>query len=334
MKAGGLETEKAMEDVKASILAYRYGKSLETQNVLAWTASPQEDDLGRLNIRGACMPRQCPEDIGLCGLKWTGSFSRNPIEHNLPRAIAGIVLLNPETGAPVTIMDGTLISSVSNGARVGLAAQYLARKDCATLGIVGAGVMAKSILTFLVSVLKELRSVKVYSRTRKHASLLAGCVQKNGIESIAVGSVKEAVESSDVILTATSRTTTDPIVKSSWIKDGSFYILYGWNEPEETVVLNSDKIVVLNWELIKHREKNMLYLMYRKGIISEDDIWAELADIIDGKKSGRETAEERIFFTSGGIAITDAVIASRIYNSALKRNIGKELLFWEQPHVR
>jgi ornithine cyclodeaminase/alanine dehydrogenase len=92
-----------------------------------------------------------------------------------------------------------------------------------------------------------------------------------------------------------------------------------------------DKIVVDDWEMTKHRGSQTLARMYQEGLLADDRIHANLEEIICQEKPGRVRPEERIYFSSVGLAILDTAIASLIYQRALSKGIGTPLKLWERP---
>lgn len=124
----------------------------------------------------------------------------------------------------------------------------------------------------------------------------------------------------------------EPIVKNAWVKKGSLFIHAGsYIEEEYDVVLNADKIVVDDWHIVKHRKVPVLARMYDEKLIKDSDIYANLDEIVAGKKPGRESDEERIFFSPIGMAHEDVAFASMIYERAKKNKIGRVLPLWTDP---
>jgi ornithine cyclodeaminase/alanine dehydrogenase-like protein (mu-crystallin family) len=102
-------------------------------------------------------------------------------------------------------------------------------------------------------------------------------------------------------------------------------------EEEYDVVLHANKIIADDWEIVKHRKTPVLARMYDEGKIKDSDIYANLDEIVAGKKKGRETDDERIFFSPIGMAHEDVAVASLIYEQAKKKGIGKKLQLWKEP---
>ena len=276
---------------------------------------------GRINA----MPAYVGGDIDRCGIKWIAGFPKNPWEHNLPRATGLIIINDSWTGIPLAVMDCTLISAMRTGAVTGVGAKYLARKDSEVVAMIGGGVQARTQLEALVNVLHNLKEVRVFDIRKEVAERYAKDMsEKTRLKVIAVDSPKDAVVGADIIVTVT--VADEPIVKDAWVKEGSFFSHVGsYQEEEYEVVLHSDKIVVDEWEHVLHRKTPVLAKMYLDGTLSEDRIYANLGEIIIGKKKGRENDKERIFFSPIGLGSEDVAVASMIYLKAKERDLGTVL---------
>jgi ornithine cyclodeaminase len=326
VKAAGLNMKLAIEAVEESFkLHARNQIILPPKTVL----DLNERKRGRVNA----MPAYVNGDIDVCGIKWIAGFPQNPVKYGLPRAIGITILNDSHKGVPLVIMDGTLISAMRTGAATGVGAKYLARKDSETIAIIGSSVQAKTQLMALHEVLQNIKLVKVYSRSRESRELYAKEMSTLlNLNVVPVDSAELAVKNADVIVTAT--TADEPIVKNAWIKPGSFFSHIGsYQEEEYEVVLNSDKIVVDDWEQVEHRGTPILAKMYKEGLIKREDIFANLGEIVIGKKPGRENNDERIFFLPIGMGSEDIVVAKKIYENALKKGIGIKLKLWIKPEL-
>jgi ornithine cyclodeaminase len=288
---------------------------------------PGERERGRMNGLAAYIGG----DWEVAGIKWIPGFPKNPYERGLPRANALIILNDTQTGMPLAVMDGTLISAMRTGATGGIGAKYLARKDSEVAAMIGLGVQARTQAMALKEVLPDLKEIRGYRRSREKAVKDAEEIKNlTGIDTKAVDNPREAVVGADVIVTATMAD--EPIVKEAWMKKGSLFVHIGsYVEQEYDVVLHSDKIVVDDWEVVKHRKTPILARMYDEGLIKDDNIYANLDEIVARKKPGRENDEERIFYAPIGMAHEDIAVASTIYERARKEGKGQILRLWTEP---
>jgi len=217
------------------------------------------------------------------------------------------------------------------GAVAGVASIFLAKKDSKTAAIIGAGVQARTQLMALHAVLPDLNVAKVYDVRADSAERYAKEMGKRlSMHVSATESAQDAVEDSDIIVTAT--VADEPIVKNSWVREGSLFIHIGsYQEEEYEVVQSSDKIVVDDWDQVKHRGTQILCKMLRVGLLKEDGIHANLGEIVIGRKKGRENDKEKIFFCPIGMSIEDIAASTKIYKNALEKNLGQRLILWISP---
>jgi ornithine cyclodeaminase len=288
-----------------------------------------ERERGRINA----MPAYLGGDFDICGIKWIAGFPPNPVKFGIPRAHALLILNDAWTGVPLAIMDCTYISAMRTGAVTGVGAKYLANRDSEVVGIIGCGVQAKTQIMAIKAVLPSVKLLKGYDIRREASDQFANWVsQEIGIEGKAVGTAREAVEDSDIIVTVT--VADEPIVKDAWLKKGSLLAHVGsYQEEEEQVIYQSDKIVVDLWEEVLHRGTPLLAKLYKTGRIKGEKIYANIGEIIRGKKAGRTNKNERIFFSPLGLGSEDVAVGTLVYREAKKRGLGVPLRLWESPAI-
>lgn len=286
-----------------------------------------ERERGRINA----MPTHIGGDIEICGMKWIAGFPPNPVRFGIPRAHALIILNDSWTGVPLAIMDGTYISAMRTGAVTGVGAKYLANPDSEVVGIIGCGVQARTQMMAMKAAIPSVKFLKGYDiREEASKQFVKWVSQELGIQGEVVGSAREAVEGSDMIATVT--VADEPIVKDSWLKRGSFFAHVGsYQEEEEAVILNADKVVVDLWHEVLHRGTPLLARLYNAGRIKDERIYANIGEIIRGKKLGRTSREERIFFSPLGLGSEDVAVASFVYKEAKKKGLGVPLKLWDAP---
>jgi len=279
------------------------------------------------------MPAHIGGDIEMCGIKWIAGFPPNPVRFGIPRAHALIILNDSWTGVPVAIMDGTYISAMRTGAVTGVGAKYLANPDSQVVGIIGCGVQARTQIMAIKTAIPSVKSLKGYDIRREASEKFAKWVSEElGIKAGAVGTAKEAVEGSDILVTVT--VADEPIVKDAWLKKGSLFVHVGsYQEEEEAVIFNTDKVVVDLWHEVLHRGTPLLARLYNAGRIDDKKIHANIGEIIRGKKPGRTRNEERIFFSPLGLGSEDVAVASFVYKEAKKKGLGTVLKLWDQPAI-
>ena len=264
------------------------------------------------------------ENLKISAVKVVNVHPDNPLKYNLPTVMATIILIDPENGFPLSIMDGTLITDYRTGAAGGVAAKYLARREAKVLALVGAGRQAKTQLQALLCIYKEFEEVRVYSRTKERLEKFI-----KEVSNFYQGSIKgfdileKVVKGADIVVTTTP--SREPIVMDNWVDKGTHFNCIGADAPGKEEldpnILKRAKIVVDDWEQACHSGE--INVPLSKGIIKEEDIYGELGEIVVGLKKGREKDDEITIFTSTGLAIQDAVTAHMIYHKALRKGLGK-----------
>ncbi len=324
--AGGLDMKLTIEAVEKAFKLLNEGQVVIPHKVVM-ELPPGERERGRMNALAAFIGG----DWQVGGIKWIPSFPKNPYERGIPRANALIILNDTQTGMPQAVMDGTIISAMRTGAIGGVGAKYLAKEGSEIVGLIGTGVQARTQAMAFKEVLPELKEIRGYRRSQEKLTKdMKEIKELTGIDTKAAATPKEAVEGADVVMTATMAD--EPIVKDAWMKEGSLFIHIGsYVEQEYDVVLHSDKIVVDDWEVVKHRKTPVLARMFDEGLIKDEDIYANLDEIVAGKKPGRTTNTERIFFAPIGMAHEDIAVSSMIYERAKKEGVGQTLTLWKDP---
>lgn len=325
---GALDMAATMETVEEAFRVHGKGDYRQPNKVsLRWSdEETTEETKGRL----MAMPAYIGGRFAVAGIKWIPSVPSNPKKCGLPRASALIILNDPETGLPLAVMDGTVISAMRTGAVSGVGAKYLARPNSRVLAIVGAGVQARTQLAALRLALPRLELVKIYDPDRERASVFAAEVaNKYRLEVNVCSEAKEAIKGCDVLTTPT--VAIEPYVEPEWLKPGCYYADISSHDAKVEVYLRADKLVVDDWGEVKHYDTLLLTRAYRAGLLSDKHIYAEIGQIVTGQKPGRESEEEVIVFHPVGLGIIDIAAAYRVYQLALARGVGIKLPLWEKP---
>lgn len=276
-----------------------------------------QDEQTRIN----CLPATIRSQK-ISGMKWVAVFPPNPERYNLPNLNAVILLSEIESGYPIAFMDGTLCSNLRTASVSAVAAKYLARRDSEIIGFLGVGEQAKMHLLTLNHVLPNLKICKIASRNPQSEKIfieqMSQLVPK--LHFIACDSnYEKAASDSDIIVTAISGQV--PLLKAEWIKEGAYYNHVGGWEDDYKVPFIMDKIVCDDWNSVKHRTQTLSRL-YKMGKLKDEDIYADLHEIVSSRKKGRENEFERIYFNPVGLSYIDISLAwsfyKRIQNRAIK----------------
>ncbi len=323
IECGGMDMEQTINALEKVFGLLDDGECIEPQApIIHW---------GSIFERRISMhPAYVGGDIQVSGIKWIPSNPDNPIKRNMPRANALTILNDPETGFPLVIMDGTVISAMRTGGVIGLGAKYLARSDAAVVGLIGSGVINRTQLMALKASLKRIKRARLFDINPDKANAFAAEMgERLDLEIEIVDSARAAVEGSDVVAPATNVGPDDRYIQAEWIKEGAYLANLSVNDYTFDAVSVCDKIVVDNKKQLQVSDA-LLTDMVAEGLLNPDDI-VELGTIVNGKQPGRTSDEQRIFFCPMGMGISDLINAHRVYLEARRRGIGQELELWNEP---
>jgi ornithine cyclodeaminase/alanine dehydrogenase-like protein (mu-crystallin family) len=264
------------------------------------------------------MPAYIPS-MKSAGIKWVSGFVGNH-KRGLPY-ITGLLILNDaETGLPIAVMDCVWITAMRTGAATALSARYLARPESSVLGVLGCGVQGRTNLEAL-KVLFPLERVMAYDIapdiTKRYSDEMS---KRFGIEVIPVNTPREAVTGCDIIVTA------GPILKRphrtiqrGWMDDGAFASLVDFDSYwHPGAMRESSKFCTDDTDQLLH---------YKEAGYFQDtpSIFADLGELVVGKKKGRTDPKEKTMTANLGLAIDDMAVAPIIYKRALEIGIGTKL---------
>ena len=301
--------------------------------------------------RFMAMPAYLGGKYQMAGMKWYGSNCENKAS-GLPRSILMMILNDKDTGAPLALMSANLVSCYRTGAIPGVGAKYLARKDSETVTIIGPGVMGRTCLLAFLSVCPKITTVKVKGRGQRSLHAFEEFVKKEcpQIQQVIVcDSMEEAVKDSDIICvtsTAPVKEIDFPYIAEDWVKKGALICLPSAARFDDDFLINRCKKVVDNYKLYEAWAEEFPYPSYEmvqiigskftdylhEGRIQREDI-VDIADIINKKHPGRESDDEIIVYSVGGMPVEDIAWGGTVYRNALKEGIGVELPLWDQPDM-
>ncbi len=261
------------------------------------------------------------EKLDKCVLKWVNVHPRNP-KSGLPAVMAVNILSNPRNGFPLCIMDATFATSIRTGAAGAVAAKYLARKNSKVVALVGCGVQARTQLKALQEIF-SLKEAKVWANDSACVRSFIKEMKTTRLKLTAAKTVKECVRDADIVVTTTP--SRRPLVKLKYLKKSAHINAIGADAPGkeelEPAILKKAKLVVDSWEQACHSGE--INVSFSKGLISKRDVYANLGEIVAGKKKGRTSPNELTVFDSTGLAIQDVALADLIYRSARKKRVGR-----------
>jgi ornithine cyclodeaminase len=244
----------------------------------------------------------------------------------LPTHLATIVLLDPDTGALVALVDGRYITEARTAAVSAVSADVLANPDASTLAVLGSGVQARSHVEALGCV-RRLRDVRVWSPTKARRDSFVRDLQAHVTGSLhAAGSAREAVEGADLVVLATSSPT--PVVQSGWVMDGAHICAVGACRPthrEMDAALVARARTFVDSRIGAIAEAGDLVLALAQGAIGKDHIAGEIGELVSGRIAGRENRAQVTLFKSLGMAVEDVAAAHLAWTRAKQRGLGREV---------
>jgi ornithine cyclodeaminase len=283
---------------------------------------PEKDYPGHFNVlRGYIRPLQ------LAGVKVVGDYYRN-YERGLPSELAVLNLFDPQTGAPVAIIDASDITDMRTGAVTAIGARHLARKESKVLGHVGARGTAYWNVRLLDSIF-HFDEIRVHSRRPESRNAFAERLQRDLGKPITVTDDWEScVRGADIVVEASRMEKPEPVLKTEWIGKGACVIPYGTMSAVELSLTDiMDKMVMDDWGQARSGPFGALRAHVDSGRLSEATLHAELGQIVAGLKPGRESDDETNLFWHRGLSLSDIALGAFMLQKAKANGIGQVLRF-------
>lgn len=275
----------------------------------------------------AAMPGYVPSQEALAS-KLVSLFPLNA-GSSIPTHQAVIVVFDPQTGAPLALLDGNEITAARTAAASALSVRLLAREEGSVLAILGTGVQARSHAHAVVRV-RPITEVRIAGRDRRKAQALAAALSAELELSVdAAGSFEEAVDGADIVSATTHAA--NPVVRRRWLAPGTHITSVGMNPAgaeldDDTVV---DSLVCVESRRVALAPfptgSNDLTQPISAGKIGPDHIHAELGELVSGAKPGRTSAQQITLYKSVGVAVQDAAAAALVLAAARQAGAGREV---------
>ena len=284
---------------------------------------PHDSSLGHFNVlRGVVHP------LGLAGVKVVGDFVNN-YKIGLPSELALLNLFDPSTGAPVAILDATSLTGMRTGAVTALGGKYLARKSSAVLGHIGARGTAYWNIRLLDHYF-DFDEIRVHSKRPESQSAFVRRLSEDlGKPVLGVDSWEQCVRDADIVVEASRLAEPQPLLRTEWIKPGALVIPYGTMSAVELSLTDiMHKVVVDDWGQCR---KGLPYGALRRHVdldkITEQNLHAELGQIVAGLRPGRESDQETILFWHRGLSLSDIALGHAMLQKARAIGVGVTLRF-------
>ncbi len=311
------DTEKllTMKEVLARIEGVYAEKAKGTAAV--WPMVFYEFDPGKadMDIKSGYLKEQ-----GIYGLKLVSWFGSNPAK-GLPALTGAVMIFDAATGKPLGLINGEHMTGMRTGAAGAIGIKYLARENSETLLMVGAGHQAAFQITAALTVAQNIRRVLVYDpmdfenarrfcesfelKGAENRNMTHAILKKRGIVLEPVSDLQQAVKESDIIITATP--SRNPLIMKEWVKPGTHFScmgsdMSGKQEIDETII-GIARIIVD--DIPQSVAVGEIETAIKRRIIAEQDIAAEIGEVITGQKPGRISPTDITVFDSTGIGLQD-----------------------------
>lgn len=284
---------------------------------------PESSAKGHFNVlRGYLKP------LGVAGVKVVSDFVDN-YKRGLPSEMALLNLFDPETGMPLAVIDATAITDMRTGAVTALGAKHLARKQSKVLGHIG----ARGTSYWNVRLLDHLfgfDEIRVHSRRPESRNAFGERLSRDLGKTVRVlDNWEDCVRGADIVVEASRLPEPQPILKTEWVKRGALVIPYGTMSAVELSLTDiMSKVVVDDWGQCR---KGLPFGALRQHVdtdrITEENLHAELGQIVAGLKPGRERDDETILFWHRGLSTTDIALGHAMMEKARREGIGQSLRF-------
>ncbi len=263
------------------------------------------------------MPAYLPARAA-AGMKWISGFPANR-ERDLPYISGLIVLNNPTTGLPVSVMDATWITAMRTGAATAVAAKYLARRDSRSVGIVACGVQGRSNLEALTCVFALERVVAYDVRPATAERFAAEARERFGLEADVAGALRDAVAADIVVTSGPIRRRPNPTIPAGWLRPGAFACPLDFDSYwRGDALAAAHKLATDDIPQMEHFRN----LGFFKDTPVPD---ADLGEIVAGTTPGRETADEITISMNLGLALEDVAVGAAVLERAREEGVGVDL---------
>jgi ornithine cyclodeaminase len=250
---------------------------------------------------------------GLLGVKIATIHPGNGAK-GLPGVHASYLLAEADTGCPLALIDGSAITARRTIAASALAADYCARRDAATLVIVGAGRVA-SLAAEAFAVVRPIARVRIWNPTPQRADSLVADLRARGFDAVRIDDLAAAVQEADIVSCATLSAA--PLIRAEWLRPGTHLDLIGSFTPEmreiEDACLAGARVFVDSLDAL--HETGDLLGPIASGAFDPRDLAGTLADLCAGRTEGRSSPDEITVFKSVGSALADLAAATQIYRA-------------------
>lgn len=276
-------------------------------------------DDGEFHVKGGGLRLPRPA----VAVKVNGGFFGNMARFGLPAIQGTIILCDGDSGYPLAFLESSEVTACRTAAATAVAAKHLARADSETVTICGCGRQGRAQLRALTHVRPVRRAFLFDANPEAARSLAAELSAALSIPVVAVDEPGVGAAQSDIIVTCTPAR--KPFLKAGDARPGTFIAAIGADSPEKQEldprILAESRVVVD--VLDQCASVGELHHAIASGLMTREDVDAELGEIVSGLRPGRRGSDERIVFDATGTALQDVAAAMALYEKALQRGLGR-----------
>ncbi len=321
----------SMKDVKEALSIKEVISAVEEGYIAYNAGKVQQPDIVSMEIpeyNGETDIKSCYNKLNeSISVKIASLFSNNGKDSDLPTMIGTVLLFDGKTGAPLCIMDGSLITGIRTGAAGAISSKLLARKDSKTVAVFGGGGQARMQIYALCQVM-DIQEVRVYSEYQKELAKYKGDGEENTRAKVVLcDTPEEAMKDADIAISTTP--SKKYFVDKSLVKPGMHIVavgadMAGKNEWDPEIFRDAKVVNDSIPQCVSLGETRNAIV---SGIITEADIYAEIGQLLAGEKPLRERDDEITIFDTTGMGIQDNVTAARVYEIAKEKGLGEYFEF-------
>jgi alanine dehydrogenase len=265
--------------------------------------------------------------LGVAGVKVVGDFVGN-YTRGLPSELGLLCLFDPQTGAPVAVIDASGITEMRTGAVTAVGAKYLAPARPRVLGHIGARGSAYWNVRLLDG-LFGFDTIRVHSRRPESRTGFAERLSRDlGKPVVATAGWRSCVEGADIVVEASRLSAPEPLLRTEWIKPGALVVPYGTMSAVELSLTDvMSKIVVDDWGQCATGKFGALRAHVEAGKLTAQTLHAELGQIVAGLRPGRESGQETILFWHRGLPTSDIALGHALLAKAASIGAGQRLRY-------
>ena len=314
-----LGDDEILAAVDAGLRAQGHGETVIEPRV---HLTPDAAFNGHFNVlRGYVAP------LGLAGVKVVSDYVDN-YRRGLPSEMGLLNLFDPRTGRPLAIVDAAGLTDMRTGAVTAIGARHLARRTSRILGHIGARGTAYWNVR-LLDRLFDFDEIRVHSRRPESREGFARRLSGElGKPVVATADWQACVRGADIVVEASRLAAPAPCLLTGWIKPGALVVPYGTMSAVELSLTDiMDKIVVDDWGQCKSGQFGSLRAHVDTGRLTATTLYAELCEIVVGRKAGRERDDETILFWHRGLSLSDIALGHAMLAKARRMGIGQTLRY-------